>query len=144
MEETIEKMEELYSVCAGIYNIVTRSDWTNGEIYELVGYEDELHNAIIGVSNTNAINKFNDLAKNTTIFQRRDFLPKTKSAFDLFSAWIRGLKSCEFGTQSDLFSRIMITCLVEFFSESLSEIRFTIRQIKILQGEEGETNDEEV
>lgn len=135
MKEILKKLESLKGVCDEIYNIITRNDWTNGEISELFALRFDLQNEFYSAIQNGSTNKFNDLAKGTTIFQRADLLPKTHSAFNVYHAWILSLKSCEFGTQSDLMREYFIECLRELFGDSLSELRLTINQIKILQGE---------
>lgn len=41
MKENLEKIIELESSIIGVYNIITRSDLSNGEVYELVEYQNE-------------------------------------------------------------------------------------------------------
>lgn len=128
MENLIEKLETLENVCADIYNIITRSDWTCGEMVELCDYVRVFDNALIdAVSNGNA-NKLIDVLypKGVADYAPRYYLERVERTKDFYEAWILSIKYCEFGTRTDLTNPRLIEYLRDSFSDSLNEIRATL------------------
>lgn len=135
MRELIQKLESLETTLAGIYNIITRNDFTNGEINELIDYERLFWNDYVEATSEGNSNKITELLSKyhgTKIFK---CLETTNLTQGVYGAWCSALNDCEFGTQSDLMRLQMLSCLRNLIELSLNEVRFISLRLRDLNTE---------
>lgn len=133
MKQVIERLRSLNYVCFEAKNALINMDneFLNKDIICLDKIKCSLNDHYIIATSYDAINKFNDTVKGTTIFRRMELLPKTNYMVMFFTSLVESLLECDFGGGCDLLNSHMIDTLKKFIEDSINEIDFTIDQVTI-------------
>ena len=129
MEKTIENLKALENEIKGIYDILTRSDYTFSDISNLLNAKSNLWNAYISVWERGHYNKVFEALKQN----QNDLLSVTDGFYHAFEMWCDILSRCEVGVYSDMLSTTFISWFIDLCQKSLHEVRALIERIEELK-----------
>ena len=131
MEKTIENLKALESEIKGIYDILTRSDYTFSDISNFLNTKNSLWNAYISVWERGHYNKVFEALKQN----QNALLTITDGFYHAFEMWCDILSRCEVGVDSDMLSTTFISWFIDLCQKSLNEIRNLIERIEGIQND---------
>lgn len=137
MRKIIGYFNELESEICGVYNILTRKDYTLGELSNILNAEQNIWYAIVDIrceGNPEKIGELLGLDPNKLLLHTNHF-------YYALEAWCKTISNCRFNKGSDLLSPVFMEWLADICKSALNEVRILADDIKRKVGETDENND---
>ena len=137
MRKIIGCFNELENEICGVYNILTRKDYTLGELNNILNAEQNIWYAIADIrceGNLEKIGELLGLDPNKLLLHMNYF-------YYALEVWCKTISNCRLNKGSDLLSPAFMEWLADICKSALNEVRILADDIKRKLGETDENND---